>query len=157
MHESVGRFVELARMYCAFVEKAHTAAPAALLRDTARHLASLYAAALQLPDLGSSDDADPPDVPTPRWPGFAEHETYWEIFDPAKEDKAVVGSLTDDVMDVYSDVKSGLLLLEDRKPSAVANAVWHWRFTLATHWGDHAVDALRALQRALHRASRQRA
>ena len=28
------------------------------------------------------------------------------------------------------------------------SAIWEWRFNFNYHWGEHAVDALRALQRA---------
>ena len=64
----------------------------------------------------------------------------------ADDDAVVCGSLSDDILDVYSDVAGGLAAFD---AGLIADAVWHWRFTRETHWGDHAVDALRALQRAM--------
>jgi len=77
-------------------------------------------------------------------------DVYWEVYEPlvqvADSDAVVAGSLSEDILDIYMDVARGLAYLE---AGLVADAVWHWRFTRETHWGDHAVDALRALQRAM--------
>ena len=54
-------------------------------------------------------------------------------------------SISDDVLDVYLDVGRGLLAYD---AGDVDGATWSWRFHFDCHWGDHAVDALRALQRA---------
>jgi hypothetical protein len=67
------------------------------------------------------------------------------VFDPYEEGKLVTGSLTDDVIDVYCDLKMGLDAFD---AGHVEGAVWDWRFNFAHHWGHHAVDGLRALQRA---------
>ena len=60
-------------------------------------------------------------------------------------------SLSDDLLDVYFDLRRGLELWDQEVPKAAA--IWEWRFAFDTHWGDHAIDALRAL----HRACRQTA
>jgi hypothetical protein len=54
----------------------------------------------------------------------------------------VVGSLSDDLADIYRDVVTGLRAYDrgDR-----AGAVWEWRFNLHAHWGAHATGAMRAL------------
>ena len=148
--EEITRFVEAARAYCRFVQDAGAYPPAARLRAAAQQLATLYAASLSLPDPEPLPDVSEPSVERPRWAGFDDYDAYWEVYDPLKmeADSVVCGSLSDDILDVYSDVASGLALFDD---GHVANAVWHWRFTRGVHWGDHAVDALRALQRAIQR------
>jgi len=70
---------------------------------------------------------------------------YWEVFDPYVEEPPVKGSLSDDLLDVYRDVRRGLLLWDHNAPQA---AIWEWRFSFGVHWGNHAIDALRALHRA---------
>lgn len=82
------------------------------------------------------------------WPGFEEADLYWEVFDPYEEAPLVCGSLSDDLLDVYRDLRRGLLIYDAGK---VGSAVWEWKFHFTNHWGDHAVDALRALQRAFMR------
>jgi hypothetical protein len=68
---------------------------------------------------------------------------YWEIFEPVTDtpEEAVCGDITDDLGDIYIDVKEGLLAY----PLSEQSAVWHWRTTFGFHWGRHATSALRAL------------
>lgn len=146
--DAVDNFVREARTYCRFVEKAAALQLADRLRAAREHLLSLYSAALSLPSVEPDDrDARPShDVPTD-WPGFEDKDAYWEVFDPYEHDdnEPVAGSLADDVLDVYSDIRRGLALWD---ASQTQNAIWEWRFHFDIHWGDHAVDALRALHRA---------
>ena len=96
------------------------------------------------------DVEDEIEVPA-SWPGFGEFDHYREVFDPYDwtDDEPGVGSLTDDFLDIYRDVNRGLLPYDRGEHGS---AVWEWRFHFDIHWGDHAVDALRALKRACYRA-----
>ena len=69
---------------------------------------------------------------------------YREFFDPnpSLEDEAVMGDVGDDLLDIYRDVKAGLVLMDQRKR---VDALWHWAFLHRIHWGRHAVGALFAL------------
>ena len=145
---AVDIFVREARIYCSFVETASGLPLADRLRTARARLLSLYSAALLLPSVEPDDsDASPsPDLPA-GWAGFEDTDIYWEVFDPYEhEDKEpVAGSLSDDVLDIYRDIRRGLTLWD---ASQTQNAIWEWRFHFDVHWGDHAVDALRALHRA---------
>ena len=144
----VETFVCEARAYCRFVESASELQLAERLHAARERLLKLYLAAVPLPYAEPDDTkASPsPDVPT-AWPGFEGHDVYWEVFDPYDHEHTdpVAGSLADDVLDVYRDIRPGLTLWD---ASQKQNAIWEWRFNFDTHWGDHAVDALRALHRA---------
>jgi len=79
-----------------------------------------------------------------------DRDYYLMIFDPFEEAPSpVVGSLSDDLSDIWRDLKEGLLQLDLGTESAVVDAVWAWRFGLEFHWGSHhsahAIDALHAL------------
>lgn len=76
---------------------------------------------------------------------LGDKDLYWEVFDPYVEANPVAGSLAEDVLDVYRDIRRGLTLWD---ASQMQNAIWEWRFGFDAHWGDHAIDALRALHRA---------
>ena len=69
---------------------------------------------------------------------------YGDVFDPTATppEGAVVGSISDDLADIYRDVVTGLRAYRrgDR-----AGAVWEWSFGLHSHWGAHATGAIRAL------------
>jgi hypothetical protein len=71
---------------------------------------------------------------------------YYRSVDPfpiESEDEPSVGSLADDLADIWRDVTEGLLALEIGSPEA--DVIFHWRYLLDVHWGRHAVDALAAL------------
>ena len=71
-------------------------------------------------------------------------EFYGEVFDPlpVPPEEPVVGSLADDLCDIYRDVVTGLRAYE---AGLRAHAVWEWGFGFRHHWGEHATGAIRAL------------
>lgn len=118
------------------------------MRELARAIAELYAAGLALPEVEPDEDLARPQVSVPGDITVGSADRYHEVFDPFVDDAPVAGSLRDDTEDIYRDVVGGLELVEQGR---VEEAVWTWRFDQRVHWGDHAVDALRALQRLLGR------
>ena len=146
----VRTFADVARDYRAWCEGPRATDPMQLLREATRHVARLYAAALELPAVEFVDHADPPDLPKADWDamfksfGTLPFNLYREVFDPAIEgtEEPVAGDVADDLADIYSDLIKGLWLLDHGH--AVA-AVWTWKLSFAGHWGRHAVSALRAL------------
>jgi len=97
-----------------------------------------------------SGDAEGPDAeaevrPGSDWPGFDEFDLYSEVFDPCVDESPVCGALSDDVLDIYADLRRGLVTYDEGR---LGSAVWEWEFHFDHHWGQHAVDALRALRRA---------
>ncbi len=140
-----------ARRYCTFIEHARELDVATRLALARVHLLRLYQLALALPDVEppAAVDAGPsPDRPS-GWEGFGQLDGYWEVFDPYEKDALVAGSLSDDLLDIYADVRRGLELWDRDVPREAA--IWEWRSHLEAHWGDHAVDAIRALHRACAR------
>jgi hypothetical protein len=123
------------------------------VRNALIRIASLYLAALELPPEWSDELADLPDAA-----GIPDEErqsvyraaerlpftTYAQVLDPLTipPKEPVIGSLADDIADIYADVVGGLREYEaDRK----AQALWEWGFNLRSHWGQHATDAISAL------------
>lgn len=153
MGARVERFAERARRYCTFIENAANFPLEERLRRAASLLAELYAAGLDLPDVEvdvARTPKPPPDLEE-TFPGFGAHEPYWAVFDPYEPDQPVSTTLSDDLLDVYRDIHAGLTLYEADPTRNLSNAVMDWRLGLESHWGDHATDALRVLQRAMQR------
>lgn len=138
-------FAEAARGYCRWCE-------GSVLTDVeaAAWLCRLYASALGLPEVGPENEEGLPDLPAE---GLARAEAalasfngryYREVFDPdpSLTEEAVVGDLGDDLLDIYKDVRRGLLVYER---GDVTDALWHWSFLHRIHWGRHAAGALLAL------------
>ncbi len=141
------RFVQAARRLCEFVEHGRDLDSSTRLQRARSVLLELYAAGAELPFVDAPEELEWPARPgRPLWPGFGAPAQYWEVFDPYELAEPVGGHLDDDLLDVYFDVKRGLTLWEDPMPKVAA--VWAWRFQFDSHWGDHAIDALRALHRA---------
>jgi hypothetical protein len=141
-------FAEIARGFCAWCESSTLGAQPE--RDASIWLARLHAAALVLPDVGCDNEDGLPNLPEG---GLAQatanlaHFVGWyyrEFFDPdpSLDDEAVMGDIGDDLLDIYSDVKAGLVLMDQGKRT---EALWHWAFLHRIHWGRHAVGALFAL------------
>ena len=144
----VASFVVQAQQYCDFIERASTFPLAERVVSARRRLLALYEAGCELPHVEPPNGFEAgPNPPRPdEWADFEKFEFYWEVFEPYVEDGPDVGSLSDDLLDVYFDVHRGLRLWESR--ASPAAAIWEWRFRFDVHWGDHAVDALRALHHA---------
>ena len=124
------------------------------VRGALIRILALYLAALELPPECSDELADQPDAEgvasDERW---SIHRSaarrlpfgdYARVFDPFifPPEEPVVGSITDDIADIYADIVSGLT---EHEAGRTAQAVWEWSFSLRSHWGRHATDAIYAL------------
>jgi hypothetical protein len=146
----LNRFAEEARTFCSWATGAdgsEMSIPLAL-----RRVSSLYTAALSLPPpftqgmSKDSVDVEPPPNAVQlvsKRAATLPLQVYWEIFAPTEDppDKPVLGSIADDLSDIYRDVARGMILFEagDR-----AEALWEWAFNFQAHWGQHATGAIRA-------------
>lgn len=140
------RFVRAAHELCAFVEADLARSVEDRLATARTTLLALYAAAVGLPRReGPTRATQPPAFPTDAWPGFEQFDIYRELFDPYVDTPPVAVSLSDDLRDVYLAVRRGLWQWDQGSND---EAIWSWRFSFDSHWGDHAIDALRALHRA---------
>jgi hypothetical protein len=119
-------------------------------RNVLRHLTELYLAALSLPASAGSENAPDIDVDIVEWKTICANcarlplDYYGEIFDPLTmpPQEPVVGSLADDIGDIYRDVVTGL---RHYRAGRTDEAVWQWTFLFQVHWGEHATGAIRAL------------
>ena len=73
---------------------------------------------------------------------------YWEVFDPTyeKENEPTQGWLVDDVADIYADLKEELYKINQiGTDEAIEDGLWQLKFGFTSHWGNHCVNAIRAL------------
>ena len=149
--DSTDQFANEARDYRDWLmegrDEGEAAAAAAFI-----HLSRLLAAALALPALEfETPEIDAADVSDDerRRAHTAAHrlplDLYKDVYSPNLDEteEPVVGSLTDDLADIYRDVVRGLHAYEQKDVEA---AIWEWRFNFAHHWGAHATAAIRVLQ-----------
>jgi hypothetical protein len=144
---AISRFASAAETYCSWLESEPSTSAQEHYLAT-KLVAELYASALLLPATEpvsgdtSSVTQEQRQMILQRLKLFP-FRYYWEVFHPVKlePEEPVCGDITDDFLDIYADVKEGLLAYVVNEQSAV----WHWRTTFGFHWGAHAASALRAL------------
>ncbi|MCP9952281.1 DUF5063 domain-containing protein [Actinomadura madurae] len=98
-----------------------------------------------LPDNWEPEVGDDPDLDAVRQ-GLRERlqalDEYVEVFDPYKDTEPTAYRLSDDLVDVASDLVHGLRHYNQDRP---LEALWWWQYSYFNHWGNHAGAALRAL------------
>jgi len=141
----VKEFYEQADEYCRFIsENVITADTVPYVMEL---LMQLYISAMNLPETEPETIASLSDISEAVAIRFSDQipTTYWEIFDPHADKDTVCGDLIDDLSDIAADLKAGMIEYEAGR---FGNAVFEWKFGLNNHWGQHIVDALRALHAA---------
>ena len=148
-----------AERFLALMDAAEPAPRDELFADLAASLSALYATAMTLPDPSPITDMDGPMTHEEWGAVFArvqsllgKDDSYWTVVpfggDGADDpDERLVGSLADDLADIYRDLRDGFLLLAAGTPED--DVVWGWRHSFWSHWGEHAVNALRIIHRHL--------
>lgn len=150
--EIVVRFHDLAVAYCRWAEEGPYEKENEVY-TALQMVAALYLQALVLPCVDPGEE-DIPDMGITKLGSKHFYERfkslpfqyYREIFHPLaipeSPEESVAGDIADDLMDIYVDLKEGILLYESAKPVA---AVFQWRTTFGFHWGRHATSAIRVL------------
>ncbi len=91
-------------------------------------------------DAGPDPDADPM---RERLAALLEGiDEYVTVFDPLLPEEPALGRISDDVAEVCVDLAHGLRHYEEGR---VAEALWWWQFSYLSSWGQHALQAQRAL------------
>ena len=73
---------------------------------------------------------------------------YWKVFDPTfeKENEPIQGWLVDDFSDIYADLKEELFKIDEIGTNeSIEDALWQLKSGFNQHWGNHCIDAMRAL------------
>jgi hypothetical protein len=166
--ELASHFATVAHEFCCVIDSASNLDRIELLVQVYGVLPRLVVAALGLPNLmlneddGQGEESEDSRVrekfrlSDAQWRQLYEFlnvklgdlNSYWVVWDPQNDDKAIRGSLADDFADIYRDLKGGLNLSEAHQ-SLPEDVIWHWRFDYYSHWGKHAFDALRAIHSLL--------
>jgi hypothetical protein len=152
---AIDSFAELGSSYCLLIDQHEEYSTEAFVGRIREILPLLYYQALKLPDVESTDDEFQREISHEEWSQmFARlqrklggNDLYWVIYDSMKTDldKPVAASLSDDLADIWRDLKNGLKQWSDGSPAMRQEIVWNWRFSFHHHWSNHAVDALRTI------------
>jgi hypothetical protein len=108
-------------------------------------LLDLYSKALYHPDVELEYDGFSDIVISVPPINFDEYDLYWEVFNPYHIEEPVGVSLFDDILEIFREVKRGLILYQKNE---LIDVLWNWKFNFEIYWGSHTVDAIHALHSA---------
>jgi Domain of unknown function (DUF5063) len=162
--DTANKFGLVAQQYCSFIDFAATADKTEFLLRLYRALPELVTEAIRLPHVEFGEDNDEELEASLRqiraetrmkqeeWDRLynslkeklGDWDLYWQVFDPRTDNEAIHGSLADDIADIYRDLINGIRLKEtDQVPPY--EIIFDWRLGFFSHWGKHAIDALRTI------------
>ena len=153
----VEQFVELVREYLALIDGLPGLSAREFLLQCAILLPQLYSLSQQLPDIDLPEDepleAQEPAIEPPManiMNLLGKHDVYSEVFDPLSQEDAIKSTRSDDLSDIYTDLKRSLLEYDTTEEPNQLRAVWEWKFSMKIHWGHHLVAALRPIHSLAH-------
>lgn len=149
--ENVERFAAEAEQFEQWA-KSGSDTGAEAVRNGLVRITRLYLAALDLPPAHDTEEFDFEqfNVDDEEWRAVLVHSSrlgvdyYGSIFDPmpVPPQEACVGSLCDDIADIYRDVVTELRAY---RAGYAQHATFRWGSMLLFHWGNHATSAIRAM------------
>ena len=158
---NVIEFVAVANEYCKYAEHASQLKGDELLRILQRMLPLMYIKASLLPQLNPYfEDGNEKFVTEPDW--MLMHETlrnkfgtaddYLEVFDEKTNETEgpVISSISENMADIYQDIKDFLLLYQTGTAEVMNDALWECRMNFENFWGQKLVNAMRAIHKFIY-------
>jgi hypothetical protein len=157
----VVEFVAVANEYCKYAEHASELKGEELLKILQRLLPLLYLKASMLPEFKPFfEDGNEKFVTEADWESlrnifrkkFGSADDYLEVFDEKINDSEghVVSSLSENMADIYQDMKDFILLYQTGTSEVMNDALWECRLNFENYWGQKLVNAMRAIHKFVY-------
>jgi hypothetical protein len=154
--EQVIAFAKAANEYCSITEKAELLALKLWIDKVHRILPELYLGAVSLPILSPSfEEMNQRNVTEEQYASIqkkmlvklGEFDAFEEVFDKNRieAEDAVGESISENLADIYQDIKDFVLLFEDGSYEVMYEAIWEVRQSFEQYWGQKLVNTLRAV------------
>jgi hypothetical protein len=158
---NVVEFVAVANEFCKYAEHASELKGDEILKILQRILPLMYLKASLLPLLTPYfEDGNEKFVTESDWirineilrEKFGTADDYLEVFDEKmnESDGHVISSLSENMADIYQDMKDFLLLYQTGTSEVMNDAVWECRMNFENFWGQKLVNAMRAIHKFLY-------
>jgi hypothetical protein len=158
---SVIEFVAVANEYSKYAEHASELKGDELLKIMQRILPLMYLKASLLPQLNPYfEDSNEKFVTESDWhvihdtlkEKFGTANDYFEVFDEKIHDKEgpVLSSISENMADIYQDIKDFLLLYQTGTTEVMNDAVWQCRLNFETFWGQKLVNSMSAIHKFIY-------
>lgn len=162
-NDQVAMFAKLAEQYCHLIDTHEDISKLEFIKKAAILLAKLFAAGAELTELpmdlskGKNPDSSIEDAHNDWQTNFdslqkkwGKDDQYWMVFNSYIEKAPLCNSLSDDLADIYTDMKRGLNVF-GRSEKDNRNSAFTWKFHFLAHWGKHCACALRAINQLMQR------
>jgi hypothetical protein len=158
---NVVEFTAVAAEFCKYTEHASELKGDEMLRILQRLLPLLYLKASLLPKMEPFfEDGNEKFVNEADWSRIHESfsqllgtaDDYLEIFDEKFEDSEtpVPSSISENMADIYQDLKDFLLLYQTGTQEVMNDAVWECRMNFENIWGQKLVNSMRAIHKFIY-------
>jgi len=158
---NVVEFTAAAIEFCKYSEHAGEIKGDEMLKILQRILPYLYLKASLLPSLEPYfDDGNENFVTESDWTTirdnlrekFGTADDYLEVIDGKQDvpEGIVVSSISENMADIYQDLKDFLLLYQTGTKEVMNDAVWECRQNFENYWGQKLVNSLRAIHRFIY-------
>lgn len=151
----IASFIQAAADYCLLIESCEQYTTDQFIHHARYQVARIYLAALSLPQVEATGESLNRDISHEEYSQigrslvakFDQYNLYWQILDPGELEPDDPGcqTLSDDLADIWRDLKPGLLHCNTTTDSLRQAILWEWYFNFHHHWSTHAVDALRII------------
>jgi len=83
---------------------------------------------------------------------FGTADDYLEVFDEKTRDTEgpVISSISENMADIYQDIKDFLLLYQTGTIEVMNDAIWECRMNFENFWGQKLVNAMRAVHKFIY-------
>jgi hypothetical protein len=158
---NVVEFTAAANEFCKYAEHSAEMKGDELLGILQRILPFLYLKASLLPSLEPFfEDGNEKFVTESDWTAihdilkdkFGTADDYLEVFDEKlnESEGPVVSSISENMADIYQDLKDFLLLYQTGTKEVMNDAVWECRLNFENYWGQKLTNSLRAIHRFIY-------
>jgi hypothetical protein len=158
---NVVEFVAVANEFCKYAEHASELKGDEMLRIMQRILPLMYLKASLLPQLDPFfEDGNEKFVTEDDWKAindllkekFGTANDYLEVFDEKINDSEgpVLSSISEDMADIYQDMKDFLLLYQTGTGEVMNDAVWECRMNFENFWGQKLLNSMRAIHKFIY-------
>ncbi len=158
---NVIEFVAVANEYCKYSEHASELKGDELLKIMQRIMPLMYLKASLLPDLTPFfEDGNEKFVLESDWirieeilkEKFGTANDFPEVFDEKinETDGHVISSISENMADIYQDMKDFLLLYQTGTVEVMNDAVWECRMNFENFWGQKLVNSMRAIHKFIY-------
>ena len=158
---NVIEFVAVANEFCKYTEHASEIKGDEMLHIMQRILPLMYLKASLLPKLDPFfEDGNEKFVTEAAWidineilkEKFGTANDYLEVFDEKLNDSdgPVVSSISENMADIYQDMKDFLLLYQTGTGEVMNDAVWECRMNFENFWGQKLVNSMRAIHKFIY-------